>query len=428
MQKLIVNGGKKLAGELNIQGAKNSVLPLMAAAVLCGGKVFLGGCPRITDCYASMRILNRLGCRASGNGTLTEIDTADIHSTSIPDELMREMRSSVIFMGALLGRTGSCTVSLPGGCDLGPRPIDIHLGALRKMGAEISEEHGRITCTAPEGLSGTKITLPFPSVGATENIILAAVLAKGDTVIKNAAREPEICDLADFINMNGGSVSGAGGGTIFISGRKKLVPTGDIFTVMPDRIACATYLSYAAALPGSEILIKRCVPAHLDAVTAVFEQMGCAVRTFGDSIYLRPPARLKSAGTVRTMVYPGFPTDAQAMVMTDTCLAEGITLFTENIFENRYRHVGELQRMGADIRTEGKVAAVMGVGRLYGAKITAPDLRGGAALVGAALAAEGESEIDNVLYIDRGYELLEENLSSLGADVRRTVGSPDGRG
>ena len=421
MQKLIINGGKRLDGELTLQGAKNSVLPLMAAAVLFDGKVCLENCPAITDRYASMRILNRLGCRASGNGGSAEIDASSLTDAHIPDELMREMRSSVIFMGAVLGRMNKCELSFPGGCDLGPRPIDIHLDALRRMGAHISEEHGRIYCEAPDGLKGTKITLPFPSVGATENIILAAVPAEGETVINNAAREPEIEDLAGFINANGGSVSGAGSGTIVISGRKRLVPSSEAYRVMPDRIACATYLSYAAALPHGEILIKRCVPEHLDAVLAVFEQMGCTVRCFGDNIYLRAPAELKSAGTVRTMVYPGFPTDAQAFVMTDTCLAYGTTLFVENIFENRYRHAGELRKMGANIRTEGKVAAVVGTERLYGASLSAPDLRGGAALVGAALAAEGESEIENVGYIDRGYEDLEKNLSSLGAEIRREV-------
>lgn len=420
MQKLIITGGKRLGGEITLQGAKNSVLPLLAAAILCKGRVTLGNCPEITDRYAAMRILNHIGCRTSGSGDITETDTTSVGSCEITDELMREMRSSVIFMGALLGRCGKCRLSFPGGCDLGPRPIDMHITALSRMGADITERHGEIICTAPGGLHGTKLTLPFPSVGATENIILAAVSADGETVIHNAAREPEITDLAGFLNVNGADIAGAGSDTIRINGRE-LSPTGEIYNVMPDRIACATYLSYAAIVPRGEILIKKCDHTHLDAVIPVFEQMGCTVRVFGSNIYLRSPGRLKSADTVRTMVYPGFPTDAQAVIMSDTCVASGTTVFIENIFENRYRHTGGLGRMGADIRTEGRVAVINGRERLYGAKVSAPDLRGGAALVGAALAAEGVSEIDNVEYIDRGYEHIEQILSSLGADIRREV-------
>ncbi len=417
MQKLVVSGGNRLGGEIVLQGAKNSVLPLLAASVLCCGRITFTGCPRISDRYAAMRILNHLGCFAEGKDDTVTVNAETITSADIPDELMRETRCSVIFMGALLGRCEQCRLSLPGGCNLGPRPIDYHISALTAMGAEISEKHGEIICNAPDGLHGARISLTFPSVGATENIILAAVLAEGETVITNAAREPEIIDLADFLSKCGADIRGAGSGTIIIRGVKKL--RSDIeYRVMPDRIACATYLSYTAAC-GGEILIKDCEPSHMDAILSVLEQMGCSVKIFGKNIYLSRTGTLKSVGTIRTMVYPGFPTDAQAVIMIPLCLAEGTTLFVENIFENRYRHTGELQRMGADIRAEGKVAVVSGVKRLYGAKTEAPDLRGGAALVGAALCAEGTSEISRAEYIDRGYEDIEGVIRSLGGRISR---------
>ncbi|MGN0692427.1 MAG: UDP-N-acetylglucosamine 1-carboxyvinyltransferase [Oscillospiraceae bacterium] len=417
MQKLVVSGGNRLGGEIVLQGAKNSVLPLLAASVLCCGRITFLGCPRISDRYAAMRILNHLGCCAEGKDGTVTVNAETITSADIPDELMRETRCSVIFMGALLGRCEQCRLSLPGGCNLGPRPIDYHISALTAMGAEISEKHGEIICSAPDGLHGARIALTFPSVGATENILLAAVLAEGETVITNAAREPEIIDLANFLISCGADIRGAGSGTMIISGVKKL--RSDIeYRVMPDRIACATYLSYTAAC-GGEILIKDCEPSHMDAILSVLEQMGCSVKIFGKNIYLSRTGTLKSVGTIRTMVYPGFPTDAQAVIMIPLCLAEGTTLFVENIFENRYRHTGELQRMGADIRAEGKVAVVSGVKRLYGAKTEAPDLRGGAALVGAALCAEGVSEISRAEYIDRGYEDIEGVIRSLGGRISR---------
>lgn len=417
MQKLIIQGSRRIGGEMNIQGAKNSVLPLMAASVLCGGRVNIGNCPAISDRYAAMRILNHLGCTACERDGYVQIDSGTIRRTDIPDELMREMRCSVIFMGALLGRCEKCRICFPGGCDLGPRPIDMHLSALEKMGAEINIGHGEILCSAPDGLYGAKITLPFPSVGATENIILAAVLAEGETMIQNAAREPEIHDLIKFLNTNGAEIKSAGG-RIIINGVKRLTPSAELYEVIPDRIAAATYLSFAAAC-GGELLIKKCCPSHMDAVIPLYEQMGCYIKCFGSNIYIRSRGKLKTSGTVRTMVYPGFPTDAQAVLMAPLCIGEGTAVFVENIFENRYRHTGEMQRMGADIRAEGKVAVVTGVEGLYGAKVEAPDLRGGAALVCAALSAEGKSIISRAELIDRGYECIEDNLNRLGAAVRR---------
>ena len=417
MQKLIINGGKKLSGEVTVQGAKNAVLPVLAAALLCDGEVTLHNCPRLSDTYSALRILNYLGCAAGFDicvpDTVT-VRSAGLDRCDINDSLMHEMRSSIFFMGALLGRTGQCRVSFPGGCDIGSRPIDIHLSALRKMGVTITESFGGIECTGKP--KGAKISLSFPSVGATENIILAAVTAEGTTEISNAAREPEIADLSGFLNSCGADIRGAGGGRIVINGVKER--HGCEYEIMPDRIAAATYLACTAAA-GGEITLRMCIPQHLDAVNAVFEQMGCLIHTKGDTVMLSAKKPLKAAETVRTMVYPGFPTDCQAFVMAAMCTAVGTTVFVENIFENRYQHTGGFQRMGADIRVEGKVAVVEGVKRLCGAKVCSPALRGGAGLVAAALSAEGVSEITDIKYIDRGYESIERILAALGADIKR---------
>lgn len=417
MQKLIINGGKKLSGEVTVQGAKNAVLPILAATLLCSGEVTLRNCPRLSDTYSALRILNYLGCFASFDICVPDAVTVrptGLDRNDINDSLMHEMRSSIFFMGALLGRTGRCRVSFPGGCDIGSRPIDIHLSALRKMGVTITEGFGGIECEGKP--KGAKISLSFPSVGATENIILAAVTAYGTTEISNAAREPEIADLSAFLNSCGADIRGAGGGRIVINGVREL--HGCQYEIMPDRIAAATYLACTAAA-GGEIILRRCVPSHLDAVNAVFEQMGCLIHIKEDALMLSAKKPLRAAETVRTMVYPGFPTDCQAFVMAAMCTANGTTVFVENIFENRYQHTGGFQRMGADIRVEGKVAVVEGVKRLCGAKVCSPDLRGGAGLVAAALSAEGISEITDIKYIDRGYESIERTLAALGADIKR---------
>ncbi len=417
MQKLIINGGKRLGGEIRIQGAKNAALPIMAASVLCGEEIVIHNCPRISDVYSAMRILTYLGCKAYFDERNTAVIRAeDISGTSVSDELMREMRSSLFFLGAVLGRAGACRITLPGGCDLGPRPIDMHLAALRKMGVSIREEYGVLDCRAENGVKGAKISLSFPSVGTTENIMLAAVLAEGVTVIQNAAREPEVADLAGFLNACGARISGAGCGRIVINGVKKL--HGCEYTVMPDRIVCATYLSCTAAA-GGELVAYDCRPADMESILPVFEQMGCIVHASADRIYFSADRPLRAVAPIRTMVYPGFPTDAQAVVMAALCRAKGTSVFVENIFENRFKHVGELCRMGADILVEGKVAVIEGVKRLYGAKTCAADLRGGAGLITAALSAEGTSEISDIHYIDRGYEEIEKELSSAGADIIR---------
>ena len=418
MQKFIITGGRRLRGELALQGSKNSSLPIMAAALLCCGEAVLHGCPKLTDVYAASRILNCVGCKCSFSDNTAVIDPRGFESTEIPEVLMHEMRSSIIFMGAMLGRAGCCTVSVPGGCELGPRPIDMHLSALRKMGTDIHECGGAIVCKVHGGRAkGAKINLAFPSVGATENIILCAVTADGETVINNAAREPEICDLCGFLRACGADISGDGGSSIIINGKKQL--HGCEYTIMPDRIAGATYLSMVAAAKGELILTNSCVPA-MEPILSVLEQTGCSISTFGDRIYLRSGTRLKAVrDRIRTMPHPGFPTDAQAVLMAALATAEGTALFEENIFDCRYRHTDALVKMGADIQVMGKIAAVSGRGKLHGANVEATDLRGGAAMVIAALCAEGRSDITRICHIDRGYEKMEEAVRLLGGDMRR---------
>ncbi len=416
-RKLIVNGGRKLEGELRVHGAKNSALPLLSAAVLAHGETVLHNCPELTDVDAACRILTHLGCRCKRSGDTVTVDATNVSGYEIPDALMREMRSSIVFLGAVLGRTGRCRLSFPGGCELGARPIDLHLAALRQMGADIAEEHGYLDCTAAGGLHGAKITLSFPSVGATENILLAATAAKGFTEIHNAAREPEIVDLADCLGKFGAKIGGAGESVITVEGVPRAEPCEH--SVIPDRIVAGTYLC-AAAVTRGELILTRCEPRHMNGFIPVLEAMGARIYTYGGGkMYLSCNKRLTAPPTVRTMPYPGFPTDIQAPFTALCATAEGTSVFVETIFENRFRHIPELVRLGASIKTEGRVCVVQGVKRLSGAKVCAAELRGGAALVTAALAAEGTSEITGLGYIDRGYESLEGALRSVGADIKR---------
>lgn len=416
-QKLVINGGRRLEGEIQVHGAKNSALPLLAATILAHGECILHNCPMLTDVDAACRILSCLGCRCSRNGSTVCVDSSNVCGNEIPDNLMREMRSSIVFLGAVLGRTRRCRLTFPGGCELGARPIDLHLAALREMGAVIEEQHGWLECAAPGGLHGARVTLSFPSVGATENIMLAAACAEGTTEIHNAAREPEIVDLAEFLNKCGARISGAGGSTIAIEGVKRLEPAEH--SVIPDRIAAGTYLCCAAATRG-ELILNRCCQEHMMGFLQVLESMGCRIYPYGGGkLYISCTRRLTAPPTIRTMPYPGFPTDIQAPFTALSSVAEGTSVFVENIFENRYRHVPELIRLGASIKVEGRVAVVQGVPALSGARVCAGELRGGAALVTAALAAEGTSEISGVCYIDRGYESIEKTLRSVGADISR---------
>ena len=415
MSQLLVRGGKPLNGEVTIQGAKNSVLPILAATVLAGDRVVLRGCPRLRDVDASIRILQSLGCRTQWEGDTLEVDTAALNRCEISDILMREMRSSAIFLGAVLARLGKADISYPGGCELGPRPIDLHLSGLRDLGADIREEGGVLHCTARR-LTGRELMLSLPSVGATENLMLAACGAEGTTMISNAAREPEIVDLQDFLNACGADVSGAGSSAITVRGKMPL--HGCEFRCMPDRIVAATYLC-ACASAGGEVGLRGARERHLATVADALRQAGCVVSAGEEGIICRCSRRLRSIRPVRTAPYPGFPTDAQAVVMAAMLKSRGTTVFEENIFENRYRHVDELTRMGADIRVAGRVAVVTGVERLSGAALRCTDLRGGAAMCVAALAADGESRIFETAHIDRGYEDIARDLRALGADIVR---------
>lgn len=418
MQKLLINGEKKLGGEISVHGAKNSALPLISACVLVDGEVILHNCPHLSDVYASTRILSHLGAKCCwvGGGKSLKICARGLVRSDIPEDLMRQMRSSIVFLGAITGKMKCCDLSSPGGCELGARPIDIHLSALKQMGVEICEEHGNLNCKVPKVLHGAKITLSFPSVGATENIIMAGVLAEGETVIRNCAREPEIVDLANFLNACGGKIRGAGTSTIVITGVKKL--HGCEYSVMPDRIVAATYLG-ACASAGGEICLKNARAEDLEAILPIFEEMGCSLYVLPNSVYISVHKPLKSVKTIRTMPYPGFPTDAQSIMLAVLSKAKGTSIMVENIFESRYRQVPELRRMGCNIKTEGKVAIIEGSRRLYGASVIATDLRGGASLIVAGLGAQGTTTISNVKYIDRGYESIESGLTSLGGDIKR---------
>ncbi len=409
-----VLGGRQLKGEIKIQGSKNAVLPIMAAAIIRGCQTELLNCPQLSDVEAAMAILRHLGCRAEREGDSVWIDSRGMNRTDIPHDLMREMRSSVIFLGAILARAHEAQLSYPGGCELGARPIDLHLEALRSLGAEISEQGGNLYCS-DKGLKGARINLAFPSVGATENAMLAACGATGETVITNAAREPEIIDLQEYLRTLGVAISGAGGSTITISGMKPVAVVGH--RVMTDRIVAATALCCTASAGGS-ITLRGLVPAYFETITTALEEMGCEVRRGSNFVSLTAKGGLRAPKPIVTRPYPGFPTDAQPLLMAAALKAEGNTAFTENIFENRYRHVPELRRFGADISLEGRVAVVTGVKELYGAQVMAADLRGGAALITAALGAVGESWIHDVGHVVRGYDDFEAMLRSLGAEVR----------
>ncbi len=414
MPKLRIEGGNSLCGVIDIQGAKNSILPIMAATLVADGECVIENCPNISDTHTALEILQTLGAQVKHRGNTVRVDCRNVIDYEIPDALMRKMRSSVIFLGALLSRHGKAVISFPGGCELGPRPIDLHLAALEKMGVTIQEEFGSLFCRG-EKMHGCEIPLAFPSVGATENIMLAAVRSHGTTVITNAAREPEIEDLQNFLNEMGANIRGAGSSTVVIQGVNSL--SGCHHKVIPDRIVTATYLCAVAATRGNALLRNSC-PRHNTALLSALRQCGCEIEERGDLLRIECDT-LRAARRIRTMPYPGFPTDAQAPFMGLMCVAKGSTVFVETIFENRYKHIAELQRMGANITPEGRVAVVEGVKTLRGAPVQATDLRGGAALMIAALAAEGTTEISDIYHIDRGYEAPEQVLTQLGANICR---------
>ena len=415
MDKFIINGGEKLYGTIKLQSAKNTVLPLLAAAFLTDEQVKIRGVPAIIDVENMLRILNEVGCKIQRKKEYAVIDSSAAVSHEIPASLTKELRSSIFMLGAVLTRFRKAKISYPGGCDIGLRPIDLHLSGLKRLGVEIVEKDGFIHCEAKK-LTGAEILLDFPSVGATENIILAAVKAEGITVIRNAAKEPEIVDLQNFLNAMGGKVRGAGGATVVIEGVKRL--HGVDYTPIGDRIEAGTYL-IAAASCGGEIETIGVSPENIAALLHKLRENGCKIHTKNDRILLYSDGRLKSVDLVETMPFPGFPTDLQAQYTTLCATAQGTTLIVENLFETRYRYAGELKRMGADITVRGRTALVRGVESLHGTCLTACDLRGGAALVLAALKAEGQSCIVDLSHIDRGYADLEGKLRKLGAKIRR---------
>lgn len=415
MNSYRIAGGRPLSGHVTVQGAKNSVLPILAATLLAPGESVIHNCPDLSDVQATLDILSLLGCRVGQEGNTVTVDASCLRRTDIPDHLMREMRSSVIFLGALLARMGTAELSYPGGCELGPRPIDFHLAAFRTLGAEIREDQGRLCCRGGPGLRGRELCLSMPSVGATENAMLAACGCPGVTTIVGAAREPEIVDLQTFLRAMGAEVSGAGESIICIRGGKTLHPAEHWVT--GDRIAGATYLC-AAAAAGGEVELSGVDPDHLTAVLACLERAGCQIHTAPERIILHQKGVLRGISPVRTAPYPGFPTDAQALLMAALAGGRGATMFVENMFESRYRHVDELCRMGADIQVAGRVAMVTGVERLHGACVRSTDLRGGAALVVAALGAEGITQVTDLRHIRRGYDGLDRSLRALGADIR----------
>lgn len=416
MENLIISGGIRLEGKTRLQGSKNSSLPILAACAAVNGISVIHNCPRITDVDIAVAILERLGCRVSREGGTVTVDSGDINCSAIPEELMSEMRSSIIFLGALLARFGRGSATLPGGCEIGLRPIDMHIAAFRSMGVVIEESGGSMECTAPNGLAPCRISLSFPSVGATENIMLASLAAKGETVITNAAREPEIKDLADFLNKCGAKIIGAGQSVIRIYGGRRL--TGAEHRVIPDRIVASTYMA-CAAVTGGRAVVTEVEREHLAPVIPVFEGCGCKIDFANGEMSVTAPKRAERIKYLRTMPYPGFPTDSQALVTAVAATARGTSIISERVFENRFRHVPELIKMGADIRVEDScVAVVEGVPSLHGAKVTASDLRGGSALIAAALGARGESVIDGVRHVLRGCEDVCGNLSRLGANIK----------
>lgn len=415
MSKLIIDGGNRIGGEVRVGGAKNSVLPILAATVLNGRINVVHDIPKLLDVDIMEKILTSLGCSVKReNGTII-VDSSELTNYEIPEELVREMRSSIIFLGAMLSRCGKVKISYPGGCEIGPRPIDLHLKSLREMGAKIEEKHGFLTCEATK-LRGCDIQLDFPSVGATENIMLAAIFASGTTVIRNAAREPEIIDLENFLNAMGAKVSGAGTATIRIEGVEKLYDVEH--NIIPDRIVAGTYL-IATAITKGEIVLKNVIHEHLQSTLYKLRESGCIVQIYNHSLKLIAPKEIKAVESIRTLPYPGYPTDMQAQMMALMTLSDGITIITENIFENRYKHANELVRMGANIKVDGRIAIVKGVTKLSGATVVAQDLRGGAALIVAGLAAEGTTIVENIKHVERGYENIHEVLGTLGAKIRK---------
>ncbi len=415
MDRLLITGGRRLSGAVDIGGAKNSALKLMAAALLTEGRTILRNVPDIADCRTMAEVLERLGAGVERRDHELEIDASGPLGMETPYELVRRMRASILVLGPLLARHGRSRVAMPGGCNIGRRKIDLHVRGLERMGAEFSYDHGYLVANTKGPLRGAVISLDFPSVGATENLLMAAVAARGTTVIENAAREPEIQDLADFLTAMGGRINGIGTPTVEIEGVDAFVPTDH--TVIPDRIEAGTF-AVAACITGGDVLLRGARADHLDLPFAKLADAGARIAIEEGGIRVTMDGRARAADLV-TLPYPGFPTDLQPPIMAMLATAEGTSILTENVFESRFMFVDELNRMGADIRTEGHHAVIRGVPKLFSAPVRALDLRAGAALIVAALGAEGVTEITDVGHVDRGYEDVDGKLASLGAELSR---------
>ncbi len=415
MEGFMVHGGEIIQGTVGVDASKNAVLPILAAAILTEEEVQLRHCPALRDVHAMVEMLKMLGCRCEQEKDLLSIKSSALHNWEMPDEISKEIRSSIFLLGPILGRLRRATVTYPGGCEIGIRPIDLHLKGLRALGVKIRDDEGILYCDGREMHPGD-VYLDYPSVGATENVMMAAALLPGDTYIHNAAREPEIEDLQQFINAMGGCISGAGTQLIRIQGVKRL--HGTIYTPMPDRIVAGTLLC-AAAITGGQITLENVRPRDMISIESKLAEMGCILYDEEDRVHLKSPERLVAFSEMQTQPHPGFPTDMQAQMMALCCRAEGTGVIVENVFENRFGHVSDLNRMGARIRVNGRVAVVQGVEKLHGKRVWARDLRGGAALVLAGLAAEGDTFIENIQLVDRGYAALEHTIQKLGGRMER---------
>ncbi len=418
MDKLAIHGGNRLDGDVRISGAKNAALPILAGALLTDQPVIIGNVPHLKDVTTMIELLGRMGVEATVHeGMRLEVNAAGVEECSAPYDLVRTMRASILVLGPLLSRFGHADVSLPGGCAIGARPVDLHVAGLRAMGATVEIEDGYIRASA-DRLRGTHIVLDQVTVTGTENLMMAAVLAEGETVLENAAREPEVVDLAKFLNAIGGRVSGAGTNSITIEGVERL--GGAEYQVLPDRIETITFL-VAGAITGGRVRANRTRPEDVEAALAKLREAGAEISVGPDWVELDMQGRRPAAVDISTAPYPGFPTDMQAQFCALNAVAEGVGAVTENVFENRFMHVSELQRMGASIRLQGNTAIIQGVERLAAAPVMATDLRASASLVLAGLVAAGETVVDRIYHIDRGYECIEEKLQQLGARIRRVV-------
>ncbi len=418
MSNLIIAGGSRLSGIIEVPGAKNAVLPVLAATLLNNGTSILENCPELDDVLTMLEILSALGCKTKKKGSRIEIDATNLTSSCIPEVLAKRMRSSIIILGAVLARCGEVLVSYPGGCEIGMRPIDIHIRALIQMGAEVDGlKHGMLRVSAAK-LQGCEVLLDYPSVGATENIMLAACFAEGETLIRNAAKEPEIEDLQNYLNQMGVNITGAGTGVVRIQGIRE-IKAEPIHKIIPDRIVAGTYLSAVAATGGS-LVVTGIEYDHIGSILYCLRRTGCKIKNYsGGVVTLESAGRLNALDLVRTSPYPGFPTDMQPQMVALLTKCIGTSVIVETVFENRFRYTEQLQKLGADISIQGRTAIIRGVEKLKGAFVEARDLRGGAALIIAGLAAEGETIISGVGYIDRGYEKVENILSKVGANIIR---------